>query len=301
MASSAKYYHPEVLSRITRLELRARTVMEGFVSGLHQSPYQGHSVEFAQHREYAAGDDLRHLDWRMLARSDRLYIKQYEEETNLRCHILVDGSASMSYPAEGSSWTKWDYAATLAACLAHLQIHQQDAAGLVLFDAAIRQQLPPAASSRQLAHIMQVLENHTPAAGTDVTAVFGQLAEQARRRGLIVLISDLLADLPSIIDSLARLSALKQEIIVFHLLHSDELNFPFEQRTLFEGLELPQRLKSDPQALRRAYLAAVQGFIGRVRGFCMDHRMDYRQLNTSEPLDVALTSYLAWRCHGRSK
>ncbi len=299
MSSSRKYLPPEVLSKISRLELRARTVVEGFVSGLHKSPYHGFSVEFAEHREYAPGDDLRHIDWRVFAKSDRYYIKQYEEETNLRCHILLDCSGSMAYPEHPGTgrMSKWDYAATLAASLAFLQSKQQDAVGLALFDREIRQQLSSAATPRQLSNMIAVIEAHQPTGETDVSKVFRYLADHIKRRSMVVVISDFLTDLDEVIAGLQRLRHTRHEVMVMHVLDHDELTFPFVDQTMFEGIEVARECLTDPQALRRSYIEQVENFIHRLRSFAVNNRMDYAMLSTNEPLDVALSTFLARRAH----
>ncbi len=302
MSDSRKYLRPEILSRISRLELRARTVVEGFVSGMHQSPYHGFSVEFAEHREYAPGDDLRHIDWRVFAKTDRYYIKQYEEETNLRSHILLDCSGSMAYPESrraGSTgrMNKWDYASTVAASLAFLQSKQQDAIGLTLFDHEVRRQIASAANSRQLANMIRIIEEHAPHDKTDVKILFRYLADHIKRRSMVVVISDFLTDLDDVIAGLQRLRHTRHEVMVMHVLDQDELEFPFVDQTLFEGLEFEQELLTDPQALRKSYLDQVERFIHRLRSFCVDNRIDYVLLSTADRLDVALATFLARRSH----
>ncbi len=312
MPDYANYLRPEVLAKISRLELRARMVVEGFISGMHRSPYQGYSVEFAAHREYVPGDDIRHIDWRLFARGDRLYIKQYEEETNLRAHILLDCSKSMAYPEHatpprppllrggrgGAPMTKFDYACTIAASLAYLLLHQQDSCGLVLFDHAIRDQVPAASSPAQLQSLIELIERQRPDHTTDMKMLPAQLADRLRHRGLIILISDLLADADEIVSGLQQLRRGRQDLIVLQVLDDDELNFPFENNTLFEGLEAPDlRLLADPQSLRAAYLRIVGDFVTRVRASCVNNRIDYRLISTRDPLDGALTAFLAARMH----
>ncbi|MCH8912253.1 MAG: DUF58 domain-containing protein [Planctomycetes bacterium] len=302
MSDSRKYLRPEILSRISRLELRARTVVEGFVSGMHRSPYHGFSVEFAEHREYVPGDDIRHIDWRVFAKTDRYYIKQYEEETNLRSHILLDCSGSMAYPESrraGSTgrMTKWDYASTVAASLAFLQSKQQDAIGLTLFDHEIRRQIPSAANPRQLSNMIRIIEEHTPHDKTDVKILFRYLADRIKRRSMVVVISDFLTDLDDVIAGLQRLRHTRHEVMVMHVLDQDELEFPFVDQTLFEGIEFDQELLTDPQALRKSYLDQLERFIHRLRSFCMDTRIDYVLLSTADRLDVALATFLARRSH----
>jgi len=300
MTDYKKYLNPEVLTRISRLELRARMVVEGFISGMHKSPYHGFSVEFASHREYSPGDDIRHIDWRLFARADRYYIKQYEEETNLRTNILLDCSRSMAYPEHDhpGRMNKYDYACTLAASLIYLLLHQQDACGLTLFDHQIRQQIPPTSSTAQLSAMIEVIERNPPDHTTDVKMLLAQMAEQVRHRGLIVLVSDLLTDIDQVIEGLQRLRYNRHEVIVFHVLDHDEVTFPFTDNTMFEGIEHPDiQLLTDPQSLRTSYLAIVEQFISKVRSACVDHQIDYQLLSTRDPLDAGLSSFLAARMH----
>jgi uncharacterized protein (DUF58 family) len=300
MAESRKYLDPEVLTRISRLELRARMIVEGFISGMHKSPYHGFSVEFASHREYVPGDDIRHIDWRLFGRGDRLYIKQYEEETNLRTQIILDCSRSMSYPEHptGGWRNKYDYAATLAASLIYLLTHQQDACGLMLFDQGIREQVPVSGRGMHMQSMFEMLERNTPDRETDVDHLFAQLGEHMRQRGLVVLISDLLTDIEKVISGLQQLRHARQDIIVLHVMDHDELEFPFQDNTLFEGLEAPDvKVLVDPQSLRRSYLDIVQQYLTRIRSACMDNRIDYALLSTHEPIAAGLTAYLASRMH----
>lgn len=294
------YLHPDVLARIGSLELRARTVVEGVVSGMHRSPWHGFSVEFAQHREYVPGDDLRHLDWRVYGKSDRFYVKQYEEETNLRAHILVDCSRSMRYPdhAGQARLNKFDYAATLAACLGYLLVHQQDAVGLVLFDNDVRATLPALSNQAHLRAMIARLEQAKLDHPTQTKAAFNRLAGTLNRRSIVVLISDLLAGVEEVIAGIEQLRHGEHEVIVMHLLDSDEREFPFQENTLFEGLEAPDlQVLADPQSLRRSYLEALDAFVSRVRSACINRRIDYVGLSTADPLDVAIRSYLAMRSH----
>lgn len=300
MSASAKYFQPEVLSKISRLELRARHVVEGFVSGMHRSPYKGFSVEFASHRAYAPGDDIRHIDWRVYGKADRYFIKEYEEETNMRVHVLLDASHSMAYPEHPGTgrMTKWDYAATLCASLAHLLVFQQDGVGLTLFDSVIRKQLPVSTSRASLHELATTIERHAPANKTDVKMLFTRLASAVPKRGMVVLVSDLLTNVDDFIQGLQRLRYGRHDVLVLHVLDHDELEFPFDDRTLFEGIEdVDQQVLTDPQSLRRAYLDALQSFISRVRRACLDQRVDYALISTATGLDVALSTFLATRMH----
>lgn len=298
MSESTKYFHPEVLSKISRLELRARHIVEGFVSGMHKSPYKGFSVEFASHRPYAPGDDIRHIDWRVYGKADRFFVKEYEEETNLRTHLLLDCSGSMAYPQHPGTgrMTKWDYAATLAASLAHLLVYQQDGVGLTLFDSEVRQQLPVSTNRASLHTLAELIESYTPKDKTDLKALFRKLSSRIPRRGMVVILSDLLTDTDDIIRGLQRFRYDQHDVLVLHVLDHDELEFPFTDRTLFEGLEdLDLEVLTDPQSLRSSYLDALHAFIRKMRGACLNHKIDYALISTAQRVDVALTTFLATR------
>ncbi len=298
MTGLTKYLRPEVIQRIAPLELRARRIVEGFIAGLHRSPYQGFSVEFAQHREYVPGDDIRHIDWRVYGRADRYYVKQYEEETNLKTHILLDVSGSMAYPehAETGRMTKFEYASCVAASLAYLLMVQQDAAGLVLFDHEIREQILPTAQKARIRSLIEAIDRARPGGTTAVKVLFAHLAERIRRRGMVVIVSDLLTSPEDVIDGLRRFRYGGHEILVLQILDHDEIHFPFPDNTLFEGMEGPElQLLTDPQSLRRSYLGALDRFITGIRGACVDYRIDYALISTRDPLDVALSAFLAQR------
>ncbi len=297
--TSPNYLRPEVLAGISDLELRARYVVEGFVSGMHRSPYHGYSVEFDQYKEYVAGDDVRHLDWRVYGRSDRFFIKQYEEETNLRAHIVLDCSGSMRYPEhrpEAGRLTKFEYAATLAASLAYLLIYQQDAAGLTLFDDEIRANLPPLSNQGHLRALISQIDRTRLERPTDSKLLLSDLPAKLARRSMVIIVSDFLTDEADVVRALERIRFANHEVLVMHVLDHDEREFPFQDNTLFEGLESPE-LQSlvDPQTLRTGYLEAVNGFISRLRGACTKSRIDYIGLSTTESLDVALRGFLASR------
>jgi uncharacterized protein (DUF58 family) len=291
--SSTKYLRPDVLARLRGLELRARSVVAGFLSGMHRSAYHGYSVEFAEHRQYVPGDDIRHIDWRLFGRADRFYIKQYEEETNLRCNILLDVSRSMDY-GEGRE-NKFDYACSMAATLAWLLAKQRDAFGLVTFDHEVRDRLPSATGQVQLTNFTTLLESSRPDQTTDVKVLFHRLAEELRRRSMVVLISDLFTDVDDVIKGLEHIGLARHELIVMHVMHDDERRFPFIENIFFDGLEEDAQLLTDPQSLRGGYLAAVDGFVKRIRSACMDHGVDYVPVNTKEPLEAVLAGYLAGR------
>lgn len=293
------YLRPDVLAKISDLELRARQVVEGFVSGMHRSPYHGYSVEFDQYKEYVAGDDVRHLDWRVYGRSDRFFIKQYEEETNLRAHILLDCSGSMRYPeqrAEAGRLTKFEYAATLAASLAYLLVYQQDAAGLLMFDDEIRANLPPLSNQGHLRALISQIDSARLDRPTHSRMLLTDLPPKLSRRSMAIVISDLLADETDVMKAFERIRFAHHEVLVLHVLDHDEREFPFQDNTLFEGLEAPElQTLIDPQTLRTGYLEAVNGFIARIRAACTKDRIDYVGVSTTEPLDVALRGFLAAR------
>ncbi|HKQ50025.1 MAG TPA: DUF58 domain-containing protein [Phycisphaerae bacterium] len=299
--AAQRFLRPEVLAKIGGLEFRARQVVEGFIGGMHRSPYHGYSVEFAEHREYVPGDDLRHLDWRVYGKSDRYYVKQYEEETNLRAHVLLDCSSSMRYPEHATStgrMTKFEYAATVAASLAYLLIHQQDAVGLMLFDDDLRSHLPPSSNHAHLQAILAQLERARLERPTQTRALFTKLAGQLPRRSIAILISDLLSDVEEVVEGIEMLRHGNHEVIVLHVLDHDEREFPFQDNTLFEGLEAPDlAVTADPQSLRSEYLSVLGAFIERIRTACTNSRIDYVGLSTADPLDVALRRYLAQRAH----
>jgi uncharacterized protein (DUF58 family) len=296
MTDPRTYLDPKVMQQIKRLDVRARLVVEGFMAGQHRSPYHGLAVEFATHREYAPGDDLRHIDWKVWSRSDRLYVKEYEEETNLQCTLVLDASKSMAY---GQGWTKFDYAATAAASLAYLLTQRQDAVGLVTFADDVRANLPPAAHPSHLKLLVHELEQTRPDLGTDAENVLGRLAPQLRRRGVLVLLSDLFLPRHVLAGALKQFRSRRHEVIVFHVLHSDELTFPFGTDTQFRGLEDHADLLTDPRALRKSYLQAMEQFLADVRRTCAAAGADYALLNTSQPLDAALGGYLASRSKSR--
>ncbi|MFQ5730403.1 MAG: DUF58 domain-containing protein [Planctomycetaceae bacterium] len=296
------YFDPKTLERIKRLDVRARLIVEGFVTGQHRSPYHGFAVEFASHREYAPGDETKHIDWKVWSKTDRLYIKEYEEETNLKCTILVDSSKSMRYGEKtGDGWSKFDYAATAAASLAHLLQRQQDAVGLITFNTQIRTNLPPSTNVSHRKQILHELERTEPDDRTDVSDAFLQLAGQMSTRGMVVLFSDLFVDREALSKALSQFRVRRQEVIVFHVMHDDELTFPFQDNTLFRGLEVERQLHTEPRALRRSYLEVMDQFTADVRKECASHGIDYILMNTKEPLDAVLATYLTFRQKSRRR
>ena len=289
-----KYLDPKVLNKIRRLDLQARLVVEGFISGMHRSPFRGFSVEFAEHREYTPGDDIKHIDWKVLGRTDRLYIKQYEEETNLRATFLVDMSESMRY-GRGDGMSKFHYAACLAASLGHLLLGQQDAIGLATFDDELRSYLPPSANPNQIKSFVHALDQCGPRSKTTLEPICHNLAEKIARRGLICLISDLLVEQDALMRGLRHFRHRSHEVIVLHVLHQDELTFPFQGNTLFRGLEQAGQLTVEPRALRAGYLQAMDGFCASVKRACIANQIDYKRISTADHLDAALLAFLAAR------
>ncbi|QDT60364.1 VWA domain containing CoxE-like protein [Stieleria bergensis] len=292
MPDSKKYLLPEVTQRIRRLELIARRVVEGSLAGMHRSPYFGQSIEFLQHRQYHTGDEMRHIDWKVYARQDRLHIKQYEEETNLRLTLLVDRSASMAY-GEGES-NKFDRAASIASSLAYLALRQKDACGLVTFDTDVRDVLSAKANQHQLARILSRLEATGADGRTDLVKVAKQVGQALPRRGLVVIISDLLG-IDSLVDGMRVLRSRGHDVALFHVLHDDEVDFPFDGATRFEGLETEDFLNCNPRALREGYLQALGEFLNKTRQACGRLSIDYLQSRTSEPLDALLAKFLSHR------
>ncbi|TVP98489.1 MAG: DUF58 domain-containing protein [Planctomycetaceae bacterium] len=283
---------PEVTDRIRRLELTARRIVEGFLSGMHRSPYFGQSVEFLQHRQYATGDEIRHIDWKVFARQDKLHVKQYEEETNLRLHLMVDRSGSMAY-GEGET-NKFDYSASLAACLAYLALRQQDATGLFTFDTRVRDTLPAKSNRQQLARILSLLQGVGAEGRTDLPKVAREVTQGIARRGLIVIVTDLLG-IDEWVEGLRVMRSRGHDVVLFHVLHDDELDFNFNGATRFEGLEQADFLNCNPRALRQGYLDAMNEFLDTTRRACARLSIDYMLVRTSDPLDAVLAKFLAVR------
>ena len=294
-----KFLDPTVLNKITRLDLKARHIVEGFMGGMHKSPYHGFSVEFAEHREYTPGDDLKHLDWKVFGRTDRLYIKEYELETNLRSHILLDTSESMDYASKDVS--KLELASHIAASMAYLILRQQDSVGMVCFDKEVKSFIPTSSSMGHLRPILGTLASSSAQNKTDLGIVLNTLAERIQRRGLIILISDLFDRPEAILKSLQHFAHKRHDVIVFHVLDEYELTFPFERMTLFEGLEEYPKLLVDPRSLRKAYLEEVNRFCEEMRKGCVKQMIDYVRISTDQDLDVELTKYLAGRLSIRGK
>lgn len=293
-----RFLHPETIARISRLDLRARHVVEGFISGMHKSPLFGHSVEFVQHREYVAGDDIRHLDWKVWSKTDRYYIKMFEEETNLRSTLVVDVSESMHYGR--GALNKYDYGCTIAACLGYLLLRQQDAVGLMSFDANVRQIVPARSQQNHIDALVKALDVSRPREKTDLEKVLRRVTEEIQSRGMIILVSDLLADRGPFFRGLEMLCQRRHDILVFHVLDDDELNFPFAGSTRFEGMEEQPDLLCDPRALREGYLEALEEYLVEVRRGCTRLGIDYMLVRTGDYMDAVLAKFLHHRMTMRS-
>jgi uncharacterized protein (DUF58 family) len=289
-----RFLEPTALARVKNLAIVARGVVEGFIAGLHSSPYKGFSVEFAEHREYSSGDDLKHLDYRMLARTDRLYVKQYEEETNMSVQILLDTSGSMGYSHDGRL-TKLEYGSYLTAVLSYLMTRQQDSVGLTSFDTAIRLDMPARSSPRHFNDMMRWLETIQPGGDTDIAETLHRLANRFKRRCLVVLISDLYDDPEELIRALHHFRHRRHEVIVFHVLDKAEIDFPFTEAIAFHDLETNERIQVDPAYVREIYREQINTFIETYRRACVEAQIDYVPADTSIPYDFMLTRYISAR------
>jgi len=292
-ARERQFLDPAVVARLGTLELKARTIVEGFLSGLHRSPFKGFSVEFAEYRQYIPGDDLSTIDWKVYARSDRHFVKKFEEETNLNCHIMLDISGSMGYGSSGI--TKFEYGQCLAASLAYLMNRQRDAAGLTAFDDRIVAMLPASARPGHLNTMLVTLARLALGAETNVSKPMHQLADSLSKRGMVVLISDLLDDPERVIRGLKHFRFRGTDVIVFHVLDPDELAFPFERATQFEDMETRDEVMAVPAVVRDHYLKAIGGLIERYKHELGACGIDYKMLTTDQPLEFALLAYLSTR------
>jgi uncharacterized protein (DUF58 family) len=293
MPASKEYLPPEAIAAISSMELRAARIVNGYLSGMHRSPYFGQSLEFVQHRQYVPGDDLRHIDWKVWGRQDRLTIKQYEEDTNLRCSLLLDASSSMDYGRGPLS--KFDYAATLAACLAYLCLRQQDAVGLSVFDDRLHLKLPWRSGRKQASSIYDALQKQSREGRTGLKDVFREVQQALPRRGLVVLLTDFLGSDDQSLRGLANLRAAGHDVVVFHVMDDDELDFPFNDPTRFEDVEGGGHLACNPRSLREGYLESLQRFLDAVRRSCGSFAADYHLVRTSHSIEAALTAFLAAR------
>ncbi len=294
MAAPEKYLRPEVIRQVARLDLRAKFIVEGFLSGLHASPFHGFSVEFSEHRKYVPGDDLKDLDWNVYAKTDKYYLKKFQAETNVTGYLAMDLSASMAYTYR-QELTKFEYCICLAAALGYLMIHQQDPVGLVTFDTAIRTSIPPRSRRTQLATILSVLANLKPTGTTDVAGCLHQLAAMVRGKSLVLVFSDLLTDPEPVLQSLHHLRHRGHEVILFHVLDEAEVHFPFDGLIEFSDVETPDKLTIDAKGMRGDYLRAVESFRGTYREECARANIDYVAVDTSVSFDKALLEYLVQR------
>jgi uncharacterized protein (DUF58 family) len=292
-ARARQFLDPAVVARLGTLELKARTIVEGFLSGLHRSPFKGFSVEFAEYRQYIHGDDLATIDWKVYARSDRYYVKKFEEETNLECHLMLDVSGSMGYGSSGL--TKLEYGSVLAASIAYLMNRQRDAVGLMAFDDRIVDMLPASARPGHLRALLVTLDRLRLGKETDVSKPLHQLADSLSKRGIVVLISDLLDDPDSVIRGLKHFQFRGSDVIVFHVLDPDEIDFPFEGATRFEDLESREEIMAVPGLVREHYRREIARLIDRYKQELGAAGIDYQLLRTTDPLELALLSYLTTR------
>jgi uncharacterized protein (DUF58 family) len=299
-------FDPTSLAKYGHLTLVARTLVEGFLTGVHKSPYKGFSVEFAEHRQYYPGDEIRHIDWRAVGKTDRYYIKEYEEETNLKAYLLVDASGSMGFtskatPKVGSGpISKFQYAQYIAASLSYLMLHQRDAVGLALHDTQVRSLVKPKATSKHLLQVIRHLEQAQPGGETALAPLWHQVAEQVKRRGLVIILSDCFDQTPALLRALQHLRHRRHEVVLFHILAPEELEFPYRKWTQFRNLEVVgHKLLVDPQRLRKEYLANFERFCTELRMACGKTHVDYHLMRTDDPVDRALGVYLSRRQHQR--
>ncbi len=289
-----KYLNPSVISKLNSLELRARLVVEGFMVGLHRSPYHGFSVEFSEHRPYMQGDDLKDIDWKVYGKTEKFFIKQYEEETNLKSYILLDTSRSMSYFSEGNL-SKLEYASTLVAGLSYLMLRQQDAVGLSLYSEKIDRYLPPKASKIYLREILKNLSEAKASNKTNTASSLHSIAEKIKRRGLVIIVSDLFDDINSVLSALKHFRYKKNEVIVFQVLDPRERNFAFGSDAIFKDMETEDEITTQPYQIQKAYKEAMIEFVSRIKTECLNSNIDYNLIETSMPFDKALFSYIQKR------
>jgi uncharacterized protein (DUF58 family) len=296
MPNPAVSFDPSSLSKYGRLAMVARNVVEGFLTGVHKSPFKGFSVEFAEHRQYYPGDEIRHIDWRAYGKTDRYYIKEYEEETNLKAHLLVDASGSMGYRSSATSISKFEYAQYVAASLAYLMLHQLDAVGLVTHDTRLRQRIPPKANAKHLLHLLHTLEQTRPGGETSMAPLWHELAPQFKRRGMLIILSDCFEQIGPLMHALRHFRHYRHEVLLFHILAPEEIEFPFKKWTQFRNLEVrADKLLVDPQRLRKEYLKNFETFCKQLRDQAGGMQIDYHLMRTDEPVDRALGVYLTKR------
>ena len=297
MANPNDFLDPKDISRLANHQVLAKRVVEGFCSGLHRSPHKGFSIEFKQHRAYTRGDEIRRLDWKVFAKSDRFYIREYEEETNLRCHLLLDSSGSMGYGEDQEeSLSKLAYGSRLAACFAYLALRQTDSVGLTTFDATVRSMVPPRGGASHNRQIIDLLAKSKAGEDTDLGGVFHEIAPQLKKRGLVIIISDCFGDIPSILKGLAHFNHAKHDVVIFQIWHRDELDFPFRSWTRFDCLEQEGlRHTVDPMHLKEAYLENLKEYRESLVQGCHKHRIQLFPMTTDQPYAEGLASFLSAR------
>jgi uncharacterized protein (DUF58 family) len=289
-----KYLDPKTIARLKNIDLKARLVVEGFLTGLHRSPYHGFSVEFAEHRQYHPGDDTRHLDWKVLGRSDRYFIKQFEEETNLRCIIAVDKSASMKYASPGNI-SKFEYSIYLAAAISYLLLKQRDGVGLALYDMNLRSYLPPKSKQTYLNEILKTLDNTVPSDQTGTAKALDELAERIKRRGLVVIISDFLDDETSVLNALKHFRHRNNEVIAFQILDPRELDLKLGIAANLKDIETGEEIITQPNQIQKDYKKTIESFIHNIKSECFAHKIEFRTISTADTFDKALNDFLAKR------
>jgi len=286
-----KYLQPEVVAKLTNMELVARLVVEGFITGLHKSPYHGFSVEFAEHRQYMPGDEIRHIDWKIYGRTDRYYIKQFEEETNLKAYLILDASNSMGFRSDGRM-TKLEYASYVTAALSQLMVQQRDAVGLTVYDERIRTYMPPHATKSYLKEILRQLELLEPGKTTGTAESLHAIADRIKRRGLVVILSDLFDNPKDVMGALKHFRHKKNEVIVMQILDPLERNFAFGRDAVFKDMETQEEMTTQPWHIQKAYQESMKSFLSAYKRECREHNIDYVLLDTATPFDVALVHYL---------
>ncbi len=294
MEDYRKYLQPQVIAQLENIEMKARLVVEGFITGLHRSPYHGFSVEFAEHRQYRPGDHIKHLDWKVFARTGRFYVKQFEEETNLRSVIAIDSSASMGF-ASGDNISKLEYASYLAASIAFLLIKQRDAVGLATYDTKINKYLPPRSKQSYIHEILKTLDATSPQNQTGTATALDLLAERISRRGLVVIMSDFLDDPNSVLNALKHFRHRKHEVIAFQVLDPREIDFDFGHGANFKDLETGEELVTQPYHIRKSYARQMSSFTANIKKECREHNIDFNVISTKTPFDKALRDYLTKR------
>lgn len=295
MSTQGKYFDPQTLAKIRSIGLRARYLVEGYIAGMHRSPHQGRSIEFSQHREYVPGDDLRQVDWKVYGRTDKFYLKQYEAETNLICHLLLDCSESMLYRGPDSPLNKFEYAQLAIVSLAYLVLSQQDSISVSLIDQNLQQQITPSNSPAQLNHVIGLLEQSQSVRRTDLEPALRETASRLKSRGVVVLVSDLLDEPEKILQGLQHLRYQRHDVIVLQVLDDAELSFPFDQPSRFLGMEGWAPLLADPRGIRQAYQKEIQLHINKLREATRSMEIDFQLMNTSQPLYLTLPHLLAQR------